>query len=89
MTRTEQRKIDNRIEQNIANFLDENFWSKLHPFKFKRQTEKKYQFSGIDVTLICKNNLSVHFDEKSKIYNCLNSVLQYPSFEISFVNRAN
>lgn len=88
MTRTEQRKLDNLIENNISKFLDENFWSKL-PHEFVRQTEKKYQYQGIDVTLICKNNLSVHFDEKSKVYNCLNSILQYPSFEISFINRAN
>ena len=88
MTRDEKRKLDNLIEHNIATYLDENFWSKF-PNGFKRQTEKKYQFQGIDVTLICKNNLSINFDEKSKIYNCLNSVLQYPSFEISFVNRAN
>ena len=81
MTRDEKRKLDNLIEHNIANFLDENFWSKF-PHGFKRQHSKALQFSGIDVTLICKNNLSVHFDEKSKIYNCLNSVLQYPSFEI-------
>ena len=88
MTRTEQRKLDNLIEHNISKFLDENFWSKF-PNGFIRQTEKKYQFSGIDVTLITKNNLSVHFDEKAKTYHCLNSILQFPSFEISFVNRAN
>lgn len=88
MTRDEKRKIDNLIEHNIATYLDQNFWGKL-PFKFKRQTEKKYQFSGIDVTIITKNGLSVNFDEKAKIYNCLNSVLQYPSFEIQFQNRAN
>ena len=89
MTRDEKRKLDNLIENNISKFLDENFWSKLHPFKFKRQTQKKYQYYGIDVTLICKNNLSVHFDEKAKIYGVLNSILQYPSFEVSFINRAN
>ena len=88
MTRDEKRKLDNLIEHNISKFLDENFWSKF-PNGFIRQTEKKYQFQGIDVTLICKNNLSVHFDEKSKIYGVLNQILQYPSFEISFVNRAN
>ena len=88
MTRTEQRKLDNLIEHNISKFLDENFWSKF-PNGFIRQTEKKYQFQGIDVTLICKNNLSVHFDEKAKVHGVLNSVLQYPSFEISFLNRAN
>ena len=88
MTRDEKRKIDNLIEHNIATYLDQNFWGKL-PFKFKRQTEKKYQFAGIDVTIITKNGLSVNFDEKAKIYNCLNSVLQFPSFEVSFVNRAN
>ena len=88
MTREQKRRLDTLIEQNISKFLDENFWSKFK-YGFIRQTEKKYQYQGIDVTLICKNNLSVHFDEKSKIYNCLNSVLQYPSFEIQFVNRAN
>ena len=88
MNRSQKRTLDNLIEQNISNFLDENFWSKF-PNGFIRQTEKKYQFQGIDVTLICKNNLSVHFDEKSKIYGVLNQILQYPSFEISFLNRAN
>ena len=86
MTREEQRKLDNLIENNISKFLDENFWSKF-PNGFIRQTQKKYQFAGIDVTIITKNGLSVNFDEKAKIYNCLNSVLQYPSFEIQFVNR--
>ena len=86
MNRNEQRKLDNLIEHNISKFLDENFWSKF-PNGFIRQTEKKYQFQGIDVTIITKNGLSVNFDEKAKIYNCLNSVLQYPSFEIQFVNR--
>ena len=87
MTREEKRKVDNLIEQNIANFLDENFWSKF-PYGYKRQTDKQYQFAGIDVTLAGKSDLSVHFDEKAKIYGCLNSVLQYPSFEVSFINRA-
>lgn len=87
MTREEKRKADNLIEQNIANFLDQNFWAKF-PYGYKRQTDKKYQFAGIDVTIAGKSNLSVHFDEKAKIYGCLNSVLQYPSFEISFINRA-
>lgn len=88
MTRTSKRTFDNLIEKNISDFLDENFWSKF-PHGFIRQTEKKYQFSGIDVTLLTQTGLSVHFDEKAKTYNCLNSILQYPSFEISFVNRAN
>lgn len=87
MTREEKRKVDNLIEQNIASFLDDNFWSKF-PYGYKRQTEKRYQFAGIDVTLASKSDLSIHFDEKAKIYGCLNSVLQYPSFEISFINRA-
>ena len=87
MTRTQKRTLDNLIEHNISKFLDENFWSKF-PNGFIRQTEKKYQFSGIDVTLICKNNLSINFDEKAKVYGVLNQILQYPSFEIQFVNRA-
>ena len=88
MTRTQKRTLDNLIEKNISDFLDENFWSKF-PNGFIRQHSKALQFSGIDVTLICKNSLSVHFDEKSKVYGVLNSILQYPSFEISFLNRAN
>ena len=88
MTREQKRKLDTLIEHNISNFLDENFYSKF-PHGFIRQTQKKYQFAGIDVTLLTQTGLSVHVDEKAKIYNCLNSVLQYPSFEISFVNRAN
>lgn len=86
MTRNEKRIIDGLIEQNIANFLDNNFWSKF-PYGYKRQTDKKYQFAGVDVTVAGKTDLSVHFDEKAKIYGCLNSVYQYPSFEVSFINR--
>ena len=71
MTRTEQRKLDNLIEHNISKFLDENFWSKF-PNGFIRQHSKALQFSGIDVTLLTKNSLSVHFDEKSKVYGVLN-----------------
>ena len=88
MTRDQKRKLDNLIEKNISDFLDENFWSKFK-YGFIRQTEKKYQFAGIDVTLITKNSLSVHFDEKAKVYGVLNQVLPYPSFEVSFINRAN
>lgn len=88
MTRTQKRTLDNLIEKNISDFLDENFWSKF-PHGFKRQHSKALQFAGIDITLLGKNNLSINFDLKAKIYGVLNSVLQYPSFEISFVNRAN
>ena len=87
MTRTQKRTLDNLIEHNISKFLDENFWSKF-PNGFIRQTEKKYQFQGIDVTIITKNGLSINFDEKAKVYGVLNQILQYPSFEIQFVNRA-
>ncbi len=87
MTRNEKRMIDDLIEKNIATFLDNYFWKKF-PNGFTRQTDKKYQFAGIDISLNTKNNLSVHFDEKAKIYGCLNSVYQYPGFEISLVNRA-
>ena len=88
MTREQKRKLDTLIEHNISNFLDENFYSKF-PHGFIRQTQKKYQFAGIDVTLLTQNGLSVNFDEKAKVYGVLNSILQFPSFEISFVNRAN
>ena len=88
MTREQKRKLDTLIEHNISNFLDENFWSKFK-YGFVRQTDKKLQCAGIDITLLGKNNLSINFDEKAKVYGVLNSILQYPSFEISFVNRAN
>ena len=68
MTRDQKRRLDNRIEQNIANFLDENFWSKFK-YGFIRQTDKKLQFAGIDITLLGKNSLSINFDEKAKTYN--------------------
>ena len=88
MTRTQKRTLDNLIEKNISDFLDQNFWSKFK-YGFVRQTDKKLQCAGIDVTLLGKNNLSINFDLKAKVYGVLNSILQYPSFEVSFLNRAN
>lgn len=87
MTRNEKKNLDMKIESNIAQFLDKNFWSQF-PYGYKRQTEKEFQFAGIDITVASKSDLSIHFDEKAKIYGCLNSILQCPSFEISFLNRA-
>lgn len=48
-----------------------------------RWADKEHQFAGIDVTVGGTN-----FDEKVKVRGCLNQVYGYPSFEVSFVNRA-
>ena len=81
MTRSEKYKVDQLIEAGVSKFLDEHFYSKLKA-DVTRWHDKEHQFAGIDVTV-----KSVNFDEKLKIRGSLNSVLAYPSFEVSLINR--
>lgn len=75
-------EIDKLIEENIAKFTDQNFW---HKFKApsKRVEDIQMQYSGVDVQLS-----NINFDEKAKIRGCLNSVYQYPSFELEMTTRS-
>lgn len=83
MTRAEKYKIDSLIEASVAEFLDDNFYTKLSA-ETHRWNDKEHQFAGIDTTINTTN-----FDEKIKIRGCLNTVYGCPSFELSFMNKGN
>ena len=75
------RKHDKEIENIVSGFLDKYFYRKIadkNGIEITRWTDREHQLSGIDVTV---GNLN--FDEKCKCYGCMNSILQYPSFEVS------
>ena len=80
------RSKDVLIEKAAAEFLDENFYSKAaiaNGVDFRRVVDVKEQLKGIDVIYGGKK-----LDEKVKIKGYLNRILEYPSFELSFVNRS-
>lgn len=80
MTHT-TRKHDNEIESIVSGFLDKHFYPRISERKnveVRRWRDREHQLDGIDVSI---GNLN--FDEKCKCYGCMNSILQYPSFEIS------
>ena len=77
-------ELDKQIEEKVAEFTDTYFWSKLPSH---REQSLSAQYAGIDVQLSC-NSRVVNFDEKAKIRGCLNSILQYPSFELEMTSRS-
>ena len=83
MTRSQKYKADMLIEAGVSQFLDDNFYGKLKA-EVHRWKDTEHQFAGIDTTI---NN--TNFDEKIKIRGCLNSTYQYPSFEVSMLNRGD
>lgn len=82
MNRYKKYKADQLVEAGVAEFLDENFYSKIKA-PVQRWHDKQHQFLGIDISI--KN---INFDEKTKIRGCLNKVLGFPSFEMSLLNKA-
>lgn len=83
MTRADKYEIDRLIEAGVAEFLDQNFYTKLNA-DFKRHSDLQHQFAGIDVTLNAK-----HIDEKVKVRQCLNQCYACPSFEVQIINKAD
>lgn len=77
-------ELDKMIEEKVAEFTDKYFWSKLPSH---REQSLSAQYAGIDVQL-STNNGTINFDEKAKIRGCLNSILQYPSFELEMTSRS-
>lgn len=81
-------QIDKLIEENVAEFTDTYFWSKLNSnAAVTRAEDLQMQYAGVDVQLSTSTSL-VNFDEKAKVRGCLNSVLQYPSFELKMTARS-
>lgn len=62
--------------------MDEYFYPRLGR-EFSRYQDEEHQFAGIDVSVG-----KARFDEKLKVRGCLNQAYGWPSFEVSFVNRA-
>jgi len=82
MNNTDIRKDNERIEAEVARFIDRNLWSKSNR-QFQRITEENLQFKGVDIII----NGRCKIDEKVKYYKALNQFIDYPSFEILTKNR--
>lgn len=83
---TTTRSKDILIEKAAASFLDEYFYSKAalaSGVEFRRTSDKDEQLRGVDVVYG-----KFRLDEKVKIKGYINRILEYPSFELSFVNRS-
>lgn len=80
----QQRYNQNTTEENnIGQFMDEYFWSKVAKVKgveFKRFNDTGNQYAGVDLQI---GNWKV--DEKDKGFN---SLVRFPSVELSFINKA-
>ena len=83
----QKAKNDSSIESSIGRFMFESLWSKFKDSE--RISDKKLQIKGIDVRI---GNMNI--DEKCKYYDkrtesgFMTTLLQYPSFELSFVNQS-
>lgn len=80
------RKNDEKIESEVAKFLDKYYYGKLK-HKTSRITDGIKQCKGIDVEMTAANNRIVNIDEKCKIRGLLNQVIPWPSFEIITKNK--
>ena len=66
------RNIDMKAEKQLASFLDEHFYSRLHDkngisVKFDRKKDKTSQLQGIDVELNADGKTFI-IDEKASFY---------------------
>lgn len=76
------RKKDSILSEYVGQFMDEYFYSRLDE-EWRRNTDTVLQRRGVDVVFGDSN-----IDEKVKIRGgYLNTILAFPSFELSFVNR--
>lgn len=82
MAYTTTRRSDSLMSDHVGKFMDEHFYSALGE-RWQRVTDYRLQWRGVDVIFGgCK------IDEKVKVKSgYLNKLLEYPSFELSFVNR--
>lgn len=80
------RNDDERIEGIVSEYLDRFFYgpiSREKHIRFERVRDRARQVRGIDVIL---GNSTI--DEKAKYHDCLNRVIPYLSFELSFIDRS-
>lgn len=77
------RKRDERLEYEVGNWLDKHFYNRTKNVKVERVKDQERQCKGIDVLVG-----STKVDEKLKIRGLLNSVIEFPSFEIMRIDRS-
>lgn len=82
----QKAKNDSSLERSIGQFVFDNLWKKLGATE--RVKSKELQIRGVDVQVGTWN-----VDEKVKYYEAktkgfMSNLLQYPSFEVSFVNQS-
>lgn len=80
---TTTRPKDDIIEHNVAKFMDEYFWKKIAQDKhlsFERVHDKYRQYRGQDVVIG-----DIIIDEKAKVKNYINKILNCPSFELQHI----
>lgn len=84
IARKQQWNRDTEIEKMASEFLDQNFYTIFEgKADVQRYGDTYYQFGGIDLRI---NN--TNFDEKCKVWGCLNTVQQNVGFECSLKNKA-
>ena len=82
MAYTTNRKEDTALADAVGHFMDEHFYSKLGE-EWCRVSDIGMQTKGVDVEFG-----GCRIDEKVKVKDgYLNRLLEYPSFELSFINR--
>lgn len=86
------RNIDMKAEEQLASFLDNNFYSKLHDrngnaVEFDRKKDKESQLQGIDVELMADGKIFV-IDEKASFYYS-NAMIPTFAFEIDSIQRGH
>jgi hypothetical protein len=80
---TSFRKYDSNAEQEVAKFLDENFY-KNNVSEFKRFTNKEDQLKGKDVEFSLGDLKNIIIDEKAQIYYVNKNIPTF-AFEINFL----
>lgn len=83
-----RRVMDMRAEGQLAQFLDEKFWSPLcadGDMSFKRVTDRTLQLQGVDVILTQGEEVR-YIDEKAQLYY-INNTLPTFAFEIDSFQR--
>lgn len=86
------RNIDMRAENQLAEFLDNNFYSRLHDRNgniviFDRKKDKESQLQGVDIELIADGKTFV-IDEKASIYYS-NAMIPTFAFEIDSMQKGH
>ena len=87
-----RREKDCHIEKICSDFVDKYYLdkciAKYSSLGYERVTDINSQFKGEDLLLKKDGNVIARVDEKAKIYKCIGEVINWPSFEITFLNRA-